>query len=802
MPAILLQTNKINRSVRYYSLEESRMRFRKLSKAIRTRLIFALISFWVSPYFCLFFLYSIFLKFYAEFIQVFIKNEAYMRQYNVVLQPQTAKKVVSIIGYRVYDEELDGHLSIIKSGDPKALANKQKIMQHPFNKLRYVGIDTKLAKTHIVLVGKTGAGKTECLRSIMNDIMKSGGGINFNDGKSDVKMLTEIMTQAKENYRETSVRVLNFLKSEKSAESNTFNFLNNQHPVKAVEFLSSLAFKEGGDGNHAHFQSRGKALLLPVISSLHIKNQLLGEGLDSEKIRDNTQPINMCLIYIHFYCICRDIDNIIANNQAVVQMISGSSIVFSKTDYFDNIEKLLATIIQEPTKKNDIEEKLGIDYAFIKDCYTNIFRIVSAYMANVWNRYPEMLNCLSLIIYSIGKTENGGIKSFYTLNATKDKLYSSYEIKTFYNRIKDEIIAQDSQKNGKSQNVPEISDQDSNILNKLPSFLEKYGEKTIKVATFQDTLANAFIGKDGSLEKPPADAIQQHSYAQQQWDKLFNTLTSYKHIMAQPKSEINPIDLIADNQILYVLLPPLEKSKDEVEILGKIIIMTIKNFAGMALGGEHISVYSTIRNIAKDKFTPKPFTLINLDEYGAYPVGDIDTILAQVRSLNMSVVLGIQDFVSLKTSGTDETAQKRALANTTKMVFKVADEDVIRWLDTMIAEQEVEKSEYRRDAAGELVLDTSVRLEKEKIIPFKKVEEADNGFCLLLKGSDTEGAIWLQTFYRGGNSSANVKIIHTKNINIKDNIIKDSRKGFDFYKDEFLEEKELDYTDPSTWQTA
>ena len=792
MASILLQTNKINRSVRYYSLEESRMRFKRLAKAINLRMWAALILFWVSPFFCIFFIFSTFIKFFSVFVSIFMKNEAYMRQYNVVLQPQTANKVVSIIGYRIYDEELDGHLSIIKSGDAKALANKQKIMEKPFNKLRYVGIDTKLAKTHIVLVGKTGAGKTECLRSIMDDVMKSGGGINFNDGKSDVKMLTEIMTQAKENYRETSVRVLNFLKSEKSAESNTFNFLNNQHPVKAVEFLSSLAFKEGGDGNHAHFQNRGKALLLPVISSLYIKNQLLGEGLDSEKIRDNTQTINLCLIYIHFYCICRDIDNIIAQNQAVVQMISGSSIVFSKTDYFDNIEKLLATIIQEPTKKNDIEQKLGIDYAFIKDCYTNIFRIISSYMANIWDRFIGMLECMSLVVYAIGKTENNGVKSFYALNATKDNLYSSYEIKSFYNRIKDEIIAKSQQAQANSFEEEDI-DSRTNVLAMVPTFLNQYGRASIKQSTFLEALNNAFTAKDGQLEKPPADAIQQHSYAQQQWDRLFNVFTSYKHIMAQPKSEINPVDLIADNQILYVLLPPLEKAKEEVEILGKIIIMTIKNFAGMALGGEYISVYSTIRNIAKDKFTPKPFTLINLDEYGAYPVGDIDTILAQVRSLNMSVVLGIQDFVSLKTSGTDETAQKRALANTTKMVFKVADEDVIRWLDTMITEQEVEKSQYKRDAAGELVLDVDVRIEKEKIVPFKKVEEADNGFCLLLKGSDSEGAIWLQTFYRGGKSSSNVKIIHTKNIDIKDNIIKDSRKGFDFYKDELFKETESDF---------
>lgn len=798
MASILLQTNKINRSVRYLSLEESRMHFNRTFKSVRNYSTLALLSFWISPFFCVFFIILVLAKINNNIIKVFMKNEAYMRQYSAVLQPQTAKKVVSIIGYRVYDEELDGHLSIIKNANYQALEEKRVTMLQPFNKLRWVGIDSKFAKTHMVLVGTTGAGKTECLRSIMDDVMKCGGGINFNDGKSDTKMLTEIMTQAKNNYRETSVRVLNFLKSEKSAESNTFNFLSNQHPVKMVEFLSSLAFTESNDGNTAYFQNRGKALLLPVISSLYIKNILLDEGLDSEKIRDNMQIVNVCLIFVSFYCICRDIDEIISKNQVVVQMISGSGIVFTKTNIFDNIEKLLATIIQEPTRKNDIERTLGVDYAFIKDCYTNIYKIINSYMGNVWNRFVPMLEAISLLVYSLGKTENNGNKVFYGINIGKDNLYNTYEIKSFYNRIKDEVLAKYKDENNKNKQQASGEKEEDNkfeILNKVPDFIKHFGNGIITEKSFNENLKDAFVGKEGSVERPNGDAIQQHAYAQQQWERLFNVFTAYKHIMAQSKSEINPLDLIADNQILYVLLPPLEKAKEEVEILGKIIIMTIKNFAGVALGGEYISSYSTIKNIAKDKFTPKPFTFINLDEYGAYPVGDIDTILAQVRSLNMSVALGIQDFVSLKASGADETAQKRALANTSKIVFKVKDKDVIEWLDTMIAEQEIEKSEYKRDASGELVLDTAVQLTKEKIIPIKKVEEADNGFCLLLKGTDTEGAIWLQTFLRNDlvGDSKSIKLIHTKNINIKDSVIKDSRKGFDSFKNDLVQSSRAEY---------
>lgn len=781
MAAILSQTNKVNRAVRYYGLEESRLRFKRFRKKAGNALLLAFVFLPISPFFSVLFFMFFIIKFSVELYGTFFKNEYYIRQYNAVFQPQTAEKVVSVIGYRVYDEELDAHLSIIKAGNLDSLAQKQRIMEKPGNKARHIGLDMKLAKTHIVLVGKTGAGKTECLRSIMDDIMKNGGGIFFNDGKSDIKMLNEVFLQAKENYRETSVRVLNFLKAEKAAESNTFNFFTNQHPVKLVEFLANLAFKEsGGEGNAAYFQNRGKALLLPVATALYVRNNLLGEGLDSEKLRDNMEVINVSIIFIVFYCMCRDLDDIIAANTNIKKMLDLSTgTTFAKTSYFDNIAKLLQMIVDDPTKRVPIEKELNIKCSFLKDCYTSVLVTLRGYLSNVWNRYAPLLECVALCVYYYAKTEKPQ-KQFYSLNANSKQLFSLYEIKTMYNVVKEAFTPiQDN----KAYKLDENNELVKKTLDAKIWDADLYGKGAVTKKVFISALEEAFNPQQNSIEKPPADAIQQHAYAQQQWEQLFNVFTAYKHILAQPKSEIDPIQVVADNQILYTLLPPLELSKAQIEILGKIVIMTIKNFAGIALGGEYIGIHETIKNIAKDRYTPKPFTLINLDEYGAYPVGDIDTILAQVRSLNMSVVLGIQDFVSLKTSGSDETAQKRALANTTKIIFKVADKDVIEWLETMVSEQEVEKSEYKRDAAGELVLDVTTRLEKEKLVPIRKVEDADNGFCLMMLGGEQDRAIWCHTFFRGG-KSGNIKLIHTSSINgLRHSSEQNIEKDYETFKD-------------------
>ncbi|MBZ8002394.1 type IV secretion system DNA-binding domain-containing protein [Campylobacter canadensis] len=739
---ILLQNTKIARSTRILSIEETRNEYQKYRKISKRYFYLYLIFLCFSPFASIFILVLLFIKTY-NFLNKFFSNENYIRQYEALLQPQTAKEVVSIIGYRVYDEELDGHLSLIKSQNLKTLIKKQQIMSMKNNSFRWVGLDSKLAKTHIALIGKTGAGKTECIRSICDDVMLNGGGVFFNDGKSDVKMLDEFLSQAKRNGRETSVQVLNFLKAEKTAQSNTFNFFLNQHPAKLLGFLSSLAFSGGGDGgNLAYFQNRAKTLLLPVLMFLSIRKKMLNEIMNSEIIKESMQLINLISIYICLYSMCRDIEYYIKNCNSLSAILNDDSIIVQETLYFNSIEKILSAVIQEPNKKKIIEENLNINISFIRECYIQSYKVLSSYLEAIWGNFKPYLESIAFVCYVNMKEKNNEKRFFNKKENNLENTFSLQDIKIFYNSLKAEP---------------------NKMLNN-DNMLEGFLSDKDSLELIKRNLADAFKQDKENVEKPPQDAIQQHSYGQQQWEMLFNTFTSFSHIFAPANTEIDPVEAIRDNKILYILLPVLELSKDEVQILGKIIIMTIKGFAGKSLGGEFITIHKTIKNIAKDKMTPKPFSFIILDEYGAYPVGEIDTILAQVRSLNMSVALGIQDFVSLKTSGSDDTAQKRALANTSKIIFKVADRDVIEWLDSMIAEEEFEKNEYKKDAAGDIITDTAVSFIKEKKIKFKKVQEADNGFCLMLLGSENDRAIWLHTFFRGGTSD-NTKLINLKPIN-------------------------------------
>ncbi|WP_152632630.1 TraM recognition domain-containing protein [Aliarcobacter butzleri] len=694
--------------------------------------IFLILSIF-SPFLALtYLLFSVF-SFYSDFLKEIFSNKKKFIAYNSMFQIQVRRDVLSIVGYRVEEHELDEHIAIVKNDDKKALGLKQK--KHLNIKHKHVGLDKGTLTTHIALIGKTGSGKTEGIRSLSDDIMRIGGGYLFNDGKSDTGMLTEVLNQAKRCGRETSVMVINFLKAESMAETNTFNMLSIMHPVKIVEFLGNLVMDGGGKGNEAYFFNRGKAMLFPVVAGLSIRNKVADEGMSFEQIAEYKTLNNMNMLWITFYCMSRDINEIIKNNRFLRKKLD-SVIVIKENKNFEYIEKIIDYVIQKPTEKNEIEEHLGFEYTLIKEIYNNVYSILKSYMGEVWNQYSTFMNPLCKIIYIIGKKE--GLIFFDEDFARIAKIS---EIKLIYTKVRDQ------------HEHPEILNDDYNL------FANGVNELDLK----QITLAFKENPK-GNLEDAPSNAVQQHAYAEQQWTVLFSLFIAYKHVFGQGKSEIDPQKILTDNKILYILLPPLELAEDQVKILGKIILMTIKEVAGIALGGKEISIHETLKNIRKDMITPKPFTLVVLDEYGAYPIAGLATLLAQVRSINLSLVLGIQDMASLKANGDDITSQERALANLMKWILKVEDKTTKEWMDSMLEKIKVRVQSSELDAHGNLVSTASSQLEERDVLHKSAFMNFNNGFSAMIAGSDPDKIVYVQTFFRGGETGT-VFIKRFNNIN-------------------------------------
>ena len=687
--------------------------------------------YFVSPLFFFVVFFSILGYYFAEFFAEFFLDPKKTERYEGLLSPKSSSEALAIVGYQIFEDELEPHLNLVKNDDDlsmKKLAQKQKKFESWGQRWRRVGLGKKLLTTHLLVPGKTGAGKTELVRSIANDAcFRTGGGFLFNDGKSDINMLREFVNQAVNEGRETSVSVMNFLKPQKNAETNTFSPLNIMHPVKTVEFLGGLIGGGGGDGNAEYFFNQGKAMLFPIVNMTYIRNKYFKEGYNLEKIFDNTKVQNMTLLRIIAYCMCRDINEKIVENP-VLRAAAASIPSAANDENLSEIEGIIEYITQNATKINIVKEEIDIDFMEIKELYVNCFSLLDGYLAKMWSQYGSLLDLVSRILYAMVKNKG---HYFFGEGALDIR-----EIRHYYGSLK-------------THTNKEI---DPDGLNTLNTTYNLVGSGKIKKADITQCVMALHrpTNQGGNIDSPPNEAVQQLSYAQQQWSTLSNIFAMYKHVFGQTNPEIKPEKLIKDNRFLYVLLPPLEQNPGQTEILGKIIVATIKEVAAIALLGDKLSLHKTLANVFKDRLTPKPFTFIVLDEYGAYPVEGIDLLLAQIRSLNMSACLAIQDNASLMVGGDSNTSKERALANTTKIIAKTEDKDMIEWVRSMLSDANIETPKMQKDMHGNFVATADVEITQEKSFDPEKLRDFGNGFALLLMGSKEEDLVFVQSFYRGG----------------------------------------------------
>jgi len=725
--------------ISYNSKYKSNLKFSHFKGKFRYRILFMLFPvFFISPvlFFTLLFVFTLFL--WNNLLEEYFFDKRRTQKYISIFAPKASREVLSVVGYQVFPEEVHQHISVVKddSGDgKKKLANMQKTFESDREKYRHVGLQKNLLTTHLILIGKTGSGKTEGVRSISDDVLKMGGGLLFSDGKSDENMFREFQSQAVRAYRETSAYSLNFLKAEKLGESNTFSPITIMHPIKIVEFLGSLAGGGDGGGNADYFFKRGKAMLFPVTNSIYIRNKFFQEGFSVEMIFSNSSIQNYFFYTLVFQCMAKDISEKIKNNPVLFGKVS----TVKKTTihpFLEEIEKAIEYITQNPSQAHIFQAQIGIEFVDIKEVYSNCFVLLYSFITKIWNQYTPIIDIIGKTLYGVVKKNN---QSFMGEGAL-----SIGDIRHYYVDLQDKLKEDDS------------DIQDFFLDNEL----DEWGLRLSQTRDMKDAF---YKDKGGTAENPPADAVMQHNYAQQQWDTLEGVFSMYKHIFGQSKPEIKPEKLMKENKFLYVLLPPLELQPAQTEILGKMIVMTIREIAAVALGGDKLSIHKTLVNIIKDRRRPKPFTFVILDEYGAYPIDGIDILLAQLRSLSVSLAISTQVYADLKAGGDNVTSQEKALGNTTKWILKSEDKETVEWVSSMISESKVEVPKVQKDAHGEWAQTAEIDIQREKSFDPEMIRNFANGFALLLLGNEEDDAVFVQSFYRGGEAK-NVFIRRYDNI--------------------------------------
>lgn len=130
--------------------------------------------------------------------------------------------------------------------------------------------DTQM-RQHALVMGTTGAGKTELLLFLSAQAMAQGSGVIYVDGKGDVKTWFRLYSIAKRLGVEENLRVLNFGTNRKQGDikydlSNTIQPFTLGDAGQLAEMMSALMAEAGGDGGM--WKGRAESMMRALLTAL------------------------------------------------------------------------------------------------------------------------------------------------------------------------------------------------------------------------------------------------------------------------------------------------------------------------------------------------------------------------------------------------------------------------------------------------------------------------------------------------------------------------------------------------------
>lgn len=124
------------------------------------------------------------------------------------------------------------------------------------------------ARTHVLYLGTTGAGKTEGLKSLVSNALTWGSGFVYVDGKADTDLWSSLSSLVRRFGRDDDLLVLNYMtgNSDIKAPSNTMNPFSSGSASYLTNMLVSLMPESGGD--NAMWKERAVSLISSIMPAL------------------------------------------------------------------------------------------------------------------------------------------------------------------------------------------------------------------------------------------------------------------------------------------------------------------------------------------------------------------------------------------------------------------------------------------------------------------------------------------------------------------------------------------------------
>jgi intracellular multiplication protein IcmO len=171
--------------------------------------------------------------------------------------------------------------------------------------------------------------------------------------------------------------------------------------------------------------------------------------------------------------------------------------------------------------------------------------------------------------------------------------------------------------------------------------------------------ANDINFKPASERKgqPHGDStLEQFQYAVMNFtDALSSLADTYGHVFKGSLADVDPEDVTRQRRCLLIMLPALEKSKEELKSTGRLIISNIRDAVARRLGS---GIEGTREDILESSSAAAtvPY-LIASDEHGQIAVPGIGTVMAQARSLRIFVLIGSQGWTKLYSGNEAEATE-------------------------------------------------------------------------------------------------------------------------------------------------
>ncbi|WP_299592510.1 hypothetical protein [uncultured Tateyamaria sp.] len=154
-------------------------------------------------------------------------------------------------------------------------------------------------------------------------------------------------------------------------------------------------------------------------------------------------------------------------------------------------------------------------------------------------------------------------------------------------------------------------------------------------------------GPPPQADESRAEVVKQHGFLTMQIVKPITDLSfNYGYIYNTTIGEIDFLDMARNRRLLVGLLPALERSKQNMQPLGKMAVAAIKNTLATGLAGPVSGEWRQVMADQEVARGPTPYFIL-CDEYGYFVVEGFAVAPAQARSLGYSITFGVQNIDNL-----------------------------------------------------------------------------------------------------------------------------------------------------------